>query len=702
MNLFPHKAGKALRRRRGLRYPGEVFMSSKRQNEGGGTLVLLLAAVTGLALIMLTAVVSDVTKLNKYLVGAVAAVLYLGAMAVLYTVVRRRNEREAIEASPTFNMLMSEVVRNMETPAVITIVDGRIIWANRAMLELCAGDRAASLTGRHFDRCCGRQMSEIFSATKPEGIELRFGDRSFRALSYLLEMEDRDYWMTVLDETTELCLAREQTEHAAPAVCYAVLDNLDEIAQYARVSYREAVNRIETELRDWAVSLGGFVREYDRDKYMILFPSDRLGECRENGFDILDRIRDIGLGAGSISVTVSLGLSAGGADIADREKEASYALETALQRGGDQAVLRTPEGTEYYGGRTKVDQKRSKISSRVISDRLIQLISEAGNVLIMGHKNPDFDCIGACVGMARLAKWYNPQVKVVTDRRNPNFTVCTADLLAEYPDSAELFVDGAAGLNRVRSDTLLIVVDVNNLKIVESPEIVERISRLVIIDHHRKVADFDQEPEIAYIEPAASSACELVTEMLQLSAIGNAPADAGGLSRPEANIMLAGIMLDTRNFTRSSSEGTFSAALYLRGAGASSEVARTFFFDDISGFVTEARLGSNVRLYRDRIAITVTDVDGAITAENRVAASRSAENLLTVKQVGAAFVMLRNGDTVLISARSDGSINVQLILEKMGGGGHFDAAGAQITGTSARKVMENLKAAIDAYLDSEG
>ncbi len=676
-------------------------MSNRRPNDGGGLLIMLLTALTGFAVIMIAAAVSEVTKLNNYVIGFAASAVFIGAVVLIFLLKRRRSAQEVLESSPTFNLLMSEVVRNMETPAVITMVDGRIVWANRAMLTLCAGEKTGSLTGRRFDKYCGRPMSEIFSAAKPEGIELKFGDRSFRGLSYLLEMEDRDYWMTVLDETTELRLAEAGARHEAPVVCYAVLDNLDEIAQYARISYREAANRIETDLREWTESMGGFIREYDRDKYMILFPSDRLDGCRETGFDILDRIREIGLGAGSISVTVSLGLSSGGEDLAEREKEASAALETALQRGGDQAVLRTGGGTEYYGGKTKVDQKRSKISSRVISDRLIQLISESGNVLIMGHRNPDFDCIGACVGLARLAKWYNPQVKIVTDRKNENFRICTAGLLEEEPEFSKIFTDGASGLDLVKSDTLLIVADVNNLKIVEAPEIVNSVSKLVIIDHHRKVADFSIEPEIAYIEPAASSACELVSEMLQMSAIGGAAAADGGLSRPEANIMLAGIMLDTRNFTRSTSEGTFSAALYLRGAGASSEVARTFFYDDISGFVTEAKLGSNVRLYRDRIAITVTDVEDGIGDEARVSASKSAENLLAVKQVGAAFVMLRSEDTVLISARSDGSINVQLILEKLGGGGHFDAAGAQITGTSARKVMENLKEAIDSYLDSE-
>jgi c-di-AMP phosphodiesterase-like protein len=237
------------------------------------------------------------------------------------------------------------------------------------------------------------------------------------------------------------------------------------------------------------------------------------------------------------------------------------------------------------------------------------------------------------------------------------------------------------------------------MKIVESPDIANNVFNTVIIDHHRKIAEFEREPLIAYIEPSASSASELVSEILEISALGQGALGSIKLSRHEANVMLAGIMLDTKNFTRTTSERTFSAALHLRGAGADPEVARTFFFADLDSFVTESKLGSEVRLYRDRIAITVCEGSG--TPDDRIAASKTADTLLTVQNIDAAFVLIRTDDQIAISARSNGKINVQLILEKIGGGGHFDSAGAQVKNTVSREVLEQLRGAIDAYLDGD-
>ena len=677
-------------------------MSKRRQNDSYGVFVMLLSAFLGLLVILIATLVSVLSsKIKDYVVGIVAAVVHIGLQAALFYLTRHRMGREEFENGTSFNALMSEVVRNMDAPVVFTMVDGRIIWANNAMLELVGKDNRSEITGHRFDKYCDRTMAEIFSATKPEGIEISIGERSFRTLSYLMEREDRDYWMTVLDETTEVRKAEAEIQRVAPAIGFAVIDNAEDIAQYAKASYRAAASEIEQILREWTEGLGGFMHEYDRDKYIVVFPSDRLSECIADEFSVIDRARAAGGAAGSIALTVSMGICDSSFSITERGKAAAAALETALQRGGDQVVLRTGNDTLPFGGKTKVAQKRSKISSRVVSERLIQLLSDAGNVLIMGHKNPDFDSIGGCIGIARLARRYNGQVKIVMDKRNTNFAVSTEELLANYPDYSDVFISASEGQNLIRSDTLVIVCDVNNLKIAEAPEIITNTDSLVIIDHHLKIKDFNTDAEIAYIDPAASSCCELISEILQLSAIGDASPEDGGLLREEANVMLAGIMLDTRNFTRSTNEGTFSAALYLRRMGAGSEVAGSFFADDFKGYVSEAKLGSNVKLYRGCIAVTVLDVDGEITSENRVSASRAAESLLRVKQVSAAFALVRTDNAVLISARSDGSINVQLILEKMGGGGRFDAAGAQLEGKSAREVMEELKEAIDGFMDSQ-
>ncbi|MCQ2353974.1 MAG: DHH family phosphoesterase [Clostridia bacterium] len=671
-------------------------MSSHKQSEVKSFDILILSAVCGALFIAAASAVAAFTDIPAYIVGLIFLVVYCLLEVWLCLLARHTSaaEKNAAEAS-SLNSFMSEVVRSADFPAIITTRDGKIIWANNSMLRLCEAEKQSDLARLSLTAFVNKPMEDIITCPDPHGINVDINGRQFTTHPYLMETPERDYWMTLFDERTELEEALRCIDRESPAVTYVVIDNLEELAQFVKVSYRSAANEIENILREWTAGMGGMIKEYDREKYLILFPREKLAECVDDGFAVLDKVRAVNMGDSSMSVTVSMGISVCGETLEEREKDAAAALETALQRGGDQVALRTPNGNDFFGGRTKTRQKRTKVRSRVIAERLVELITDAGNIIIMGHKNPDFDSIGACVGLARLAMAYNPNVKIVVDTECSNFNVCTASLREEVREFDNIFIGGGEGLDLIRSDTLLIVADVNNLKIVESPEIAANAYRTVIVDHHRKTAEYDNEPEIAYIEPNASSTCELVSELLELALPGT---DSTAFTRHEANIMLSGIMLDTKNFTRSTTERTFSAALHLQTNGASSEVARTFFFAELSGFVTESRLGSGVHLYRERIAITVSDGEG--TPEDRIAASKTADTLLTVREVDAAFVLIFTGNTVIISARSNGKINVQLILEKIGGGGHFDAAGAQISSDTPRTVLESLKSAIDEYLDN--
>lgn len=660
----------------------------------------LISAIIGIVLLLIGALVDLVAPIDTYIIFIILCVVFAIAEAFICLYARKKT---IIKNSDTLALSLeghiADACKRLEFPIVIISRDGTIAWVNAAMQRVCEVDNTNVLLGKELSEFTMVPTNEMISTSSTSNQSVSLLGKSYSATSYLLATDECDYWMIVFESREELLAQQALTLSESPVVAYIVIDNLEELAQYVRVSYREAANEVEGILRAWAAELGGLMREYDRDKYLLIFPKEKLPGCTDCNFDILDRVRGVGLGDRTMSVTVSIGVCATGDSFFDRELGASSALETALQRGGDQVALRTAEGIEYFGGRTKIQQKRTKVRSRVIADRLIQLITDAGNVLIMGHKNPDFDSIGACVGLARLALGYNPSVKVVVDTACSNFTVSASSLEDELEDFKNIFIDGATGLDMIRSDTLLIIADVNNLKITEAPEIAENVFQTVIIDHHRKISDFENEPLIAYIEPSASSASELVSEILEICSMGSAVHESGKISKHEANIMLSGIMLDTKNFTRSTSDRTFSAALYLREAGADPEYVRTFFYADIDNFVTESRLGSDVRLYRDRIAISLSDGTGS--PDDRIAASKTADTLLSVRQVDAAFVLLKAGDSIIISARSNGSINVQLILEKIGGGGHFDAAGAQIKGDDSRDVLRMLKGAIDEYLDGD-
>lgn len=673
-------------------------MSSNRNIDISSFDLTLMSAGTGLVLLMVALATAAFTEISLGIIALVfIIVLAIFEAAICYFAYLVHKRHMTDETSKSLEHLISEVVRQVDFPSVITTADGKILWANRKMLTLCGAASQMALSGKNLSVFTGIPMNEIIGMTGKKVVTV--AETNFYAYSYLMEAPDRDYWMTTLEDRTEIDELEAQINSESPVVAYVSVDNLDELAQYVQGSYREAAAKVNEIITDWAHSIGALIREYDREKYLLVFPKDKLEECIESKFDILDRIREVRFGDENMSVTVSVGASGVGKDITERSRGAEAAHETALQRGGDQVALKTSTGIDFFGGKTKINQKRTKVRSRVISDKLISHITEAGNVLIMGHKNPDFDSIGSCIGLARLALAYNPNVKIVIDSDNSNFRCSTERLIEAMPEYEEIFISGARGLDMVRTDTLLIMADVNNLKIVESSDIAANVYNTVIIDHHRKIAEFDHEPLIAYIEPSASSASELVSELIEISSMGANASEKAKLSRHEANVMLAGIMLDTKNFTRTTSERTFSAALYLRGAGADPEYARTFFFADLSSFVTEAKLGSEVRLYRERIAITVCEGSG--TPDDRIAASKAADTLLTVQNIDAAFVLIRTDEAIAISARSNGKINVQLILEKIGGGGHFDAAGAQVKNTVSKEVLEQLKGAIDEYLDGD-
>lgn len=684
-------------------------MSNKRDRIPENLALLICVAAGGVFLAAL-AIITAFTEIPAFPAALVFLLVYCAAAAAVCLLVRspavfRMSEKERA----SIGSLMTDTLRGIEMPAAITTEDGKIVWSNTAMQR--AADSGETLAGLNLGSFCAVPVSALIAADPSEGVRAEIKDSPYLVRAYEMSTQDRKYYLLTLDDLSKIEAAEARADDELSVVAYLALDNLEELAQYARVSYREAANRVEEILKAWVVGMDGLMREYDRDKFLVVFPQKQLTSAISDKFGVLDAVRNVKTGEAGMSLTVSIGMSAAGESVAEREKEAAAALETALQRGGDQVVLRTRKGTEFFGGRTKSSRERTAVTSRVVSDRLATLIGESGNVLIMGHKNPDFDCIGACVGLARLASRYVSDVKIVVDRKSRNFTVCTEGLFADTSlDFDGLFIDAADGLDMIRSDTLLIIADVNNLQICESTEIAANVFRTVIVDHHRKAQEFVNEPELIYIEPSASSTCELVAEMLELSRAGQETPDGAGLSRREADIMLAGIMLDTLDFTRSTTARTFAAALYLRECGASSEIARTFFYEDLSSYITESKLGAEVCIYRSRIAIAVgrgsaadADPDDAsAVAEarsvDRVTASKTADKLLTVRGVDAAFVLIETGGEVMISARSGGSINVQLVLEQMGGGGHFDAAGAQVRGTDIKDVLTRLKTCIDDYL----
>ncbi len=635
--------------------------------------------------------VSAFTELPELWCGIFAAVLF-AAVSVAFLLIRHKKRTKAEDGedlTPALGNVMLDLITKIHFSVTLSDETGKLVWYNKNFLHLAG--REGSLYGLNLDIFCSASLENIIANDSEDGLSVVVSDHFMKAKAYRIKTTEKVYYITVFTDNTKYIELKKQMKLEHGVVAYAVIDNLEELMQYIKEAYKTTANEIESILKEWVDSMGGIIKEYDRDKYLIFLESKDLDECIANKFAVLEKIRDIRVGESITPATVSMGIARIDGTLAEREAAAKAALDMALQRGGDQVVLKTGSGIEFFGGRTKTMQKRTKVRARVIANELCMHISKSENLLIMGHKYPDFDSFGACVGIARLAMFCGVPAKIVINKKDPNLAECI-EALSSVEGYSDIFLDGSSALDMIGTNTLLAIVDVNNLDIVESPEIAKNAYKAVIIDHHRKTAEFESEPLMSYIEPSASSASELVAEILEQCL------PQGTLTPMEANMMLMGMILDTKQFSRNTGTRTFGAAVYLRGEGANPADTQKYFKSELGDFIREATFESNVVIYRDSIAIALSENEGE--AKDRVAAAKAADKLLTVKNVKASFALIRIGDTVHISARSSGNVNVQLILEKLGGGGHFDIAGAQADGISMQEALERLKSAIDEYLDN--
>ena len=587
-----------------------------------------------------------------------------------------------------FDGALEEVVSRLNQPAFLCDGHGRILWCNRYLVN--AVGRKDLVVGAQIDDICSLSEGDLPGSEDENTPIAAIGDRLFRYEGIRVNEGNRSRWFVIFTDCTEYEQLRALHADEESVVAYIVIDNIDELLQYVQDSYSTSAAAAEEVIKNWVRGMGGIVKTYEKDKYIAFFDMEHLRGCISRRFDVLDTVRTVRVGDG-MPITISIGVSCVGATLAEKEGAAQAALDMALQRGGDQAVVRSESGDNFFGGKTKAVQKRANVRSRVVANELSSLMARTESVLIMGHRYGDFDSFGAAVGMARLAMFCGVHPHIVINRRDANLAPCF-EKISGVDIYDDIFVDTAEGMDLVRPDTLLIVVDVSNFEHTECPDLIPNVRTLAVVDHHRKTTEFSIEPAVTYIEPSASSASELVAEILEQHMTSKS------LLKEEAELMLAGILLDTKQFTRNTGTRTFGAALYLRGEGAVPGESSDLFRTDVHDLTKEALFHANVIIYREQVAITY--VDGETDNSYRVIAAKAADKLLTVRGVSASFALVAIGKRVHISARSDGSINVQLILERLHGGGHFDVAGAQVEGESIQSVISTLRSSIDQYLDN--
>ena len=582
---------------------------------------------------------------------------------------------------------------NSPLPTLVFRPDtGEIIWSNESFLQL-AGVREHLFEMRLSEAVPDFQVQWLLSGKQesPERVELN--NHRFRVYGSLVRSRNRTgvqslvattYWV----ETTEADHLREVYEASRPVAAILMLDNYEDLMKACEDTQRSAVlAQIDEKLQTWANAGQGILLKTDRNHYLFLFEEQYFQHFVDEKFSILDTVRAIRV-AENIHPTLSIGIGKDSPSIPELYKNAKLSLEMALSRGGDQAVVRNQVDFAFYGGRTKATEKRTKVKSRVMANAFRELVADAGEVYIMGHSFADMDAVGAAAGICCAARKRGKQARIVIDREHTAAETLIARLDA-LPEYSGVFLTPAEAFLQMRADTLLVVVDTNRPDMVENPQLLESCNRVAVIDHHRRAATYIENAAFNFHEPYASSASELVTELLQYLV---EPTD---LLREEAGALLAGIVLDTKHFTQRTGGRTFEAAAFLRRSGADTAEVQRLFQGDLKDMVTKYDIIRRAEMYRSNIAVSVVEEPGV----DRVAAAQAADDLLTLKGVQASFVIYAAEGAVLMSARSLGEINVQVILEALGGGGNSTTAGARIEDTDLESVRQQLIGVLDAYFE---
>lgn len=525
----------------------------------------------------------------------------------------------------------------------------------------------------------------------PERVEV--GSRRFRVFGNLTHPGGKGssaqgflattYWM----DTTEQDMLRKKSEENSPVVAILLVDNYEELMKAGTEATRSAMlAQIDEKISEWVGGAASMLCRYDRNRYLLVLTQKNYQKLCDGKFSVLDSVRSIVTEDG-VAATLSIGVGKDADEYDLLFQNAKLSIEMALSRGGDQVVVRNRLDFEFYGGKSKSTERRTKVKSRVMANALGELISDAGQVFVMGHKNADMDALGAAAGICCIARKRGKKAQIVIDMED-NSAQNMLERLAELPEYKDAFISGTDAFIQLQSGALLVVVDTNRPDFVESEQLLDACNRVAVIDHHRRAASYIESAALNYHEPYASSASELVSELLQYLA---EPSD---LLRAEAEALLAGIMLDTKSFTRRTGSRTFEAAALLRRAGADTMEVQRLFQSDLAGMLERYEIIRHAEMVRDDVAVAAVDKE-----IDRVTAAKAADELLTMRGVSASVVLFRRGEGVNLSARSLGEVNVQVIMEKLGGGGNSTTAGGQVADASVDEVREKLLVAIAEYFE---
>lgn len=590
---------------------------------------------------------------------------------------------------------------NSPFPLLIVETDGNIIWRSSKFVSEFEKIDMNSYIDEILDEIKkeienSKNIEEHAKATQYIEKEITIQDKIYRIIGKYVRSNNkekkakREYMVMIyFIDITENAILQQKYIDTRSCVEIINIDNYEENMQLLEVEEKpQAVVEIDKAILEWANQTNGILIKTDNNRYICVFEQRYLESVKEDKFSILDKIKEIETSE-KVQFTLSIAVSNEGDTDKDKYKSAQTAMDLVLGRGGDQAVIRENETYRFFGGRTQEIEKRTKVKARVVANALENLIKESDKVMIMGHTNPDIDAMGSSMGIYRLAKSLEKNAYIINNGEGTALESFKEELKKE-PEYEDVLISKEVALENIEENTLLVIVDTHKRNFVEAPELLEKVRKIVVIDHHRRSEDYIEDATLTFQEVYASSAAELVTELLQYAET------EVELKTIEAESLYAGIMMDTKNFTFKTGVRTFEAAAYLRKCGVDIIRVKKWFQSDLLSFNKIAEIVKSAEMVNDTIAVAVNNDK---EKDSNLVCAKAADELLTISNITASFVLGYLGDKICISGRSIGDINVQIILEKLGGGGHITLAGAQLEDITMEDAKKMLIQKIHEYFE---
>ncbi len=602
-----------------------------------------------------------------------AGVLWIGIMALLLHGIAKKQQARMDRVFRENDSAVASLASNISIPSAIVDLSGRITWRNNAFASLYDGQDI-------------HDVVPAFDGGNPiRTLQIELNGSNYQIMNMLVMREKEkklvlQYW---LDRTEAAHYQRLYTEQR-PYVAMILVDNYEELLSDTQIHSTAVLAEVERLIAELSKRLGGLYRRYDNGRFILVLEAKQMQQLEEERFALLDQAHRIETGSSSaVSLSIGFGIAP---RLAQSEQDARRALELALGRGGDQVVVK--DGTDYrfFGGKRQHDPRQSRVKARLFSKALYQLFENSGDVFIMGHRNSDMDCIGAALGVVTCANHVGAHAYIVLDAVNT--TIEDAIKTLESSGAGSLIITPDQAMEMMHEDSVLVVVDTQRASVTVAPQLLSMTEHIVLIDHHRRSADYIDNATLHYLETRASSASEMVTEVIQYFADSVKPAAF------TCSALLAGITVDTKQFAFNVGSRTFDAAGYLRRNGADLSSVKQMFQNDYASYVRCANVVERAKIRRSGIAISVCDKNAP---DSQLLAAQAADELLGIRGINAAFVLAETDEQVAISGRSYGQINVQVILERLGGGGHLTMAGAQLRGATTEEAIAKLEEAIDWY-----